>query len=101
MAHLETIRPITGDGRSRHFLVRSGRNDPSDLAQHEQVQLARRREKSRCSIGAKLANAVSCSSSQVLKLALHPDGGLSLAKASICFSFTFLGKGRKHVHAQF
>jgi len=34
----------------------------------QQVQLARRREKSRCNIGAKRSNAIACSSSQVLSL---------------------------------
>ena len=67
MAHLETVRPFEGDGRSRHFLVRAGCNDSSDLAQHQQVQLARRREKIRCNIGAKRTDAITCTSSQVLK----------------------------------
>ena len=101
MAHLETIRPTQGDGRSRHFLVWSRRNDPSDLAKHQQVQLARRPEKSRCNIGAKRSHAITCTRNQVLRLGLHPDGGLSLARAFICFRFKFLGKGREHVHAQF
>jgi len=89
VAHLETIRPTQGDGRSRHFLVWSRRNDPSDLAEHQQVQLARRPEKSRCYIGAKRSHAIACSSSQVLTLGWYADGGLSLAKAFICCRIHF------------
>jgi len=99
---LETIRPIKGYGRSRHFLVRAGCNDSFDLAQHQQVQLARWPEKSRHKHGAKRTPAIARSSNQVLKLAFQPDGGFwFLRKLPSVFDITFLGKGRNHGHAQF
>ena len=57
MENLATLRPFACHGGTGHFLVRPGRDDSPHLAQHEQIQLARRREKARGGIGAKLAAA--------------------------------------------
>jgi hypothetical protein len=66
VANLETLRPIAGNGCSRHFLVWFSSNDSFDSAEHQQVQLAGRREKSRHLISAKRADAVAYTVSEVL-----------------------------------
>ena len=66
MANLETLRPIAGDGRSRHFLVWFGSHDSFDSAEHQQVQLVGRSEKSRYDIGAKRTDARTHTVSEVL-----------------------------------
>ncbi|MEY4017141.1 MAG: hypothetical protein RLZZ189_939, partial [Pseudomonadota bacterium] len=83
-------------------LVRTGCNDPSDLAQHQQVQLARRPEKSRCNIGAKRSHAITRTRNQVLKICVAPRWGLKPSEGFHLFlEFIFPSKGRDHVHAQF
>ena len=57
MENLATLRPFACHGTAGHFLVWPGSDDSPHLAQHQQIQLARRREKTRSSIGAKLAAA--------------------------------------------
>ena len=57
MENLATLRPIACHGTAGHFLVWPGRDDSPHLAQHQQIQLARRCEKTRRCIGAKLAAA--------------------------------------------
>ncbi len=66
MAYLATLRSSQSHGGSGDFSVRSGSNDSPHFAQHEQVQLARRRQKACRSIGSKLADARSSASGQVL-----------------------------------
>ena len=57
MENLATLRPFACHGAAGYFLVWPGRDDSPHLAQHQQIQLARRRENTRGSIGAKLAAA--------------------------------------------
>ncbi len=66
MENLALVRPFAGHGGPGYFSVRFGSNDPPHFAQHEQVQLARRRQKACRSIGSKLADARSSASGQVL-----------------------------------
>ncbi len=66
MENLAFVRPFAGHGGPGYFSVRFGSNDPPHFAQHEQVQLARRRQKACRSIGSKLADARSSASGQVL-----------------------------------
>ena len=85
MAYLETLRPFKGNGRSRHFLVRTGSNDPFDFAQYQQVQLARWTQKSWSSVGAKCTHAISRASNQVLRPAGFQMEGLGFKnQVSIC-----------------
>ena len=57
MENLATLRPFACHGTERNFLVLTGRDDSPHLAQHQQIQLARRCEKTGSGIGAKLAAA--------------------------------------------
>ena len=84
MENLATLRSIACNGRSRHFPVWLGSDDSPHFAQHQQIQLARRRKETRSSIGAKLAHARRSSCSKVLKLG-STAGAAKFAKAcSIC-----------------
>jgi len=64
--NLATLRSIACNGRARHFPVWLGSDDSPHFAQHQQIQLARRRKETRGSIGAKLAHAFCSSCSKVL-----------------------------------
>jgi hypothetical protein len=64
--NLATFRPLASHGGSGYFFVCSGSNDSPHFAQHQQIQLARRRKETRSSIGSKLSHARRSSCSKVL-----------------------------------
>jgi len=102
---LETLRPIACNGRPRYFSVWFGSDDSPHFAQHQQIQLARRRKETRSSIGTKFAYARRSSCSKVLKFGSTAGAAKSEKTFSICnliFSFhpSLAAGGLKHGHAQ-
>jgi hypothetical protein len=103
--NLATLRSIACNGRSRHFPVWLGSDDSPHFAEYQQIQLARRREETRSSIGTKLAYACRSSCSKVLKFGSTAGAAKSHKTCSICnliFSFhpSLAAGGLKHGHAQ-
>ena len=85
MENLATLRPIACNGRAGHFPVWPGSDDSPHFAQHQQIQLARRRKEIRSSIGAKLAHARRSSCSEVLKLGSTAGAARPQQVCGICF----------------
>jgi hypothetical protein len=104
--NLATLRSIACNGRARHFPVWLGSDDSPHFAQHQQVQLARRRKETRSSIGAKLAHAFCSSCSKVLIVGSTAGAANLFQVCGICilkfFFFPSLAAGGlHHGHAQF
>ena len=90
MAYLATLRPSQSHGGSGDLLVRAGSHDSPHSAQHQQIQLARWRQKACCSIGAKLAHARSSASGQVLIVVTTQTLSLNMIQHSVCDFLEFI-----------